>query len=326
MRRRWSRGLSFVIVLTLFLTIGEGAWAGGLRILIKQEATVEKESVTLGDIATFIPEEDGRVAALRELEVASAPSPGRDLTLGSRFLVYRLSAVMGGDPDVRVKIPQNLLVHREGQVVSVKKMAKIFRDYVFSHAPWPREGVKIDKVQVPGPVTLPVGRLAWETRERFNDDFVGETSLVVTFTVNGKAYRKVPVRGRIRVIRKVIRTARKIEKGEIIEEKNLLQASEISDRRSKDDVLRLDQVIGKRATTTIQSGKVIKLRMVEVPPAVKKGDRVVIRAENGSIEITALGRVLEDARSGEQVKVVNVTSGKELFATVVGHGQVAVSF
>ncbi|MFZ0451535.1 MAG: flagellar basal body P-ring formation chaperone FlgA [Desulfatiglandaceae bacterium] len=326
MSRKWSRYSSVAITLALFLAIGETAWAGDLQIRIKQKATVERDSITLGDIASFNPEEDERVAALRELEVASAPPPGRDLSLNSRFLIYRLSALMGGDPGVKVKVPQNLLVHRDGQVVSVKKLTKIFKDYVFNHAPWPREVMRVDKMNTPGPVTLPRGRLAWEARERTNGDFVGETSLVVAFTVNGKVYRKVPVSGRIWVTRKIIRTAKKIEKGEIIEEKNLLQVRESTDRLSKDNVTALNQVIGKRATTTIQSGKVIKLRMVEVPPAVKKGDRVVIRAENGSIEITALGRVLEDARSGEQVRVINVASGKELFATVVGHGQVAVTF
>ncbi len=326
MSGKWLRGSAVLIILALFLAIGETAWAGGLQVLIKQKATVERDSITLGDIASFTPQEDDRVAALRELEVASAPPPGRDLTLNSRFLIYRLSAVMGGDPEIRVKIPRNLLVHRDGQLVSVKKVTKIYRDYVFSHAPWPREAMTVDKVKVQGPVTLPQGRLAWKTGERTHGDFVGETSLVITFTVNGKVYRKVPVRGRIRVKRKVIRTAKKIEKGELIEKKDLLGISESTERISKDDITSLDQVIGKRATTTIQSGRVIKLRMVEVPPAVKKGDRVVIKAENGTIEITALGRVLEDARSGEQVRVINVSSGKELFATVVGHGQVAVAF
>ena len=326
MRIKWSIGSSAALILVLFLTMGNESWAGGLQILIKQKIAVESNTITLGDIASFTPKEDERVGALRELEVASAPPPGRDLTLNSRFLIYRLSAVLGNDPEIRVKIPQSLLVHRQGQTISVKKMTKIFRDYIARHAPWPKETTTVDRVKAQGPVTLPQGRLTWVTRERSRGDFVGETALVITFAVNGKAYRKVPVRGRIRVKRQVIRTARKIEKGEVIDMKKVVRTVENTDRISKDDIISLSQIIGKRATRSISNGTVIKQRMVEVPPAVKKGDRVVIKAENGTIEITALGKVLEDARSGEQVRVINVTSGKELFATVVGHGQVAVAF
>jgi flagella basal body P-ring formation protein FlgA len=66
--------------------------------------------------------------------------------------------------------------------------------------------------------------------------------------------------------------------------------------------------------------------MVEWPPMVQKGDRVIIKAENKLIKITALGKVLEDGRAGDQVKVMNISSGKEIWATVIGPGKVSVTF
>lgn len=318
---------SFFLIATLvFPALAAVSHAGELRIWIKAKATVTGDTIRLGDIATFSPRHDRRVAALREQKVASAPAPGRDLSLNSRFLIYRLSSLMDGDKQVRVKVPQDLLVHRDGQVISEKKMTDIFRRYVFDHSPWNRKDMELERVRVPGSVTLPCGRLSWEVQARNRGDFVGDVSLVISFSVDGRVYRKVPVNGWILVNRRVIKTARKIRKGEMIGPKDIVELTEKSMRPAGTEVQSPGQVIGKRAARTLQMGQVIKRGMVETPPTVRKGDRVLIKAENGSIAVSALGKVMEDGRSGQQIRVINISSGKEIFAKVVGPGQVRVSF
>jgi flagella basal body P-ring formation protein FlgA len=66
--------------------------------------------------------------------------------------------------------------------------------------------------------------------------------------------------------------------------------------------------------------------MVEEPPVVQKGSKVMIKAESDRILITTIGRALEDGRNGDLVKVVNVNSGKEIVARVKGPELVVVSF
>jgi len=318
---------SFFLIATLvFPVLVPVSHAGKLHIWIKEKATVTGDTIRLGDIATFSPRQDRRVPVLREQKVASAPAPGRDLALNSRFLIYRLSSLMDGDQQVRVKVPQDLLVHRNGQVISEKKMTDIFRQYVFSHSAWDRKDMELERVRVPGPVTLPCGHLSWEVQKRTGGDFVGDVSLVISFSVDGRVYRKIPVTGRILVNRRVIKTARKIRKGEILGPKDLVELTEKSMRPAGTEVQSLEQVIGKRAARTLQIGQVIKREMVEVPPTVRKGDRVIIKAENSSIAVSALGKVMEDGRSGQQIRVINISSGKEIFAKVVGPGQVRVTF
>lgn len=328
MRGKGTRPLYIFLIAGIFSFVcgGRTVHAGELRIWIKEKADVTGDAIALGDIASFVPERDSRVPALRKLEVGSAPAPGRDLVLNSRFLIYRLSSLMGGDHHVRVKVPENLIVHRTGQVVGVKKMTRIFKQYVFSHSPWKRKEMDFESVRVAGPLTLPRGHLSWEVEGRNGGDFVGDVSLVISFFVDGRLYRKVPVSGRILITRRVIRTARRILKGEVIGVKDLLKVTEQTSRIDRNELTRMDQIIGKRAARTLRMGQMITRVMVEVPPAVRKGDRVIIKAENRFIEVTALGRVMEDGRSGDQVRVINVSSGKEIFATVVGPGQVKVSF
>jgi flagellar basal body P-ring formation protein FlgA len=326
MARTLTRWVSFVALAIFWAVTGSPALASGLQVLIRDKVTIQGDNITLGDIASFTPPDDERVAQLRAIIVASAPLPGREVTLNSRFLIYRLSSVRGGDPDLRFRIPKDLQVHRAGQGVSTEKMIGIFKDYVFSHSPWSRKDMEFSRVNVPDNVILPRGRITWKVKDMSDGDFVGDTCLVISFSVDGRLYRKVSVSGRVLVSRKVITTAREVPRGQIIGRQDLVQVTRQSCALRADDFKTLNQIVGKRATRTIHAGWVVTRRMVEIPPVVRKGDRVIIKAENHSFEITALGRVLEDAHAGEQVKVVNVSSGKEIFATAVGPGQVRVTF
>jgi flagella basal body P-ring formation protein FlgA len=53
---------------------------------------------------------------------------------------------------------------------------------------------------------------------------------------------------------------------------------------------------------------------------------VLVRAGTDLISVTTNGKVMEDGRLGEEVRVLNMSSGKEIFATVKGPGQVEVIF
>ena len=46
--------------------------------------------------------------------------------------------------------------------------------------------------------------------------------------------------------------------------------------------------------------------MVELPPLVKKGDRVILLVENHQFKITALGEVKEEGRRGDLVNCQSV--------------------
>ena len=138
--------------------------------------------------------------------------------------------------------------------------------------------------------------------------------------------RKVPLTGKISVKQPVIRTARKISAGQIIHKEDLTVSVEHQLRIQDDMLTKTDEVVGKTASRSLQEGQLITGKMVQDPPLVEKGDRVIIKAENPKISVTTFGKVMEDGRAGDQVRVVNIGSGKEILATVMAPGQVAVSF
>lgn len=297
-----------------------------LDIRILERATVSGESVRLGDVAVFEPGDDLRVGALKEVQIASSPLPGSTLTLHSRYLIYRVGSAFSGMDDVRLKVPEALEVHRQGRVVGVSELEAIFRKHVLDHAPWDAERISFEKITVPGPIILPQGSMQWEVRKKRADEYAGDVSLVVSFRVNGRQVRKVAVMGRVLVNQDLLKASRKIAMGEVLDRDDLIRVTERQTHMRNNAVPHLEEAVGKRATRTIQPDQVLERNMIEEPPVVRKGDRVVIRAESAAVQVTAVGKVLQDGRSGDPVRVVNLESGREISGTVQGPGQISVAF
>lgn len=325
-----SRNLLRAVLLgaVFFLNAAGILNAGGpLEITVKEKATVRGDRVRLGDIATFSPSDDARVDHLRGLEISSSPSPGNKVELSSHFLIYKIGSAVGGDDSVRLLVPETLSINRTAQYLNTKELEDIFKDHILSHSPWPRDKIVFDRINTPGRMALPEGNLQWDVWERGNPDYIGNVFLTVDFRVNGQQVRKAALSGRISIRQDVVKAARKIRSGEVICEADLTLVKESHTGRNLKNVLTsVEEVVGKKATRNIQDGQRLTQPMIEEPPMVKKGKRVIIKAMNQTVQITTLGKVLEDGKAGDQVKVVNISSGREILATVTGPGVVNVHF
>jgi flagella basal body P-ring formation protein FlgA len=66
--------------------------------------------------------------------------------------------------------------------------------------------------------------------------------------------------------------------------------------------------------------------MLEVPPMVRKGDRVTLVVENTHFRITCVGEVKEEGRAGDRIKVTNISSKREVYGRVLDRYTVLVDF
>ncbi|MFC1822939.1 flagellar basal body P-ring formation chaperone FlgA [Thermodesulfobacteriota bacterium] len=297
-----------------------------LEIKVKEHAELKGEKIYLGDIASFFPETDARISELMKLEIAAAPAPGNTFRLNKRFLNYKIGSETDSQDDILLTVPSSLEVKRAAQLISSLQLEKIFKDYIKENAPWPENAIFFEKISVPGTLALPRGKLSWDVSGRHNQHYTGNVALTVNFQVDNNPIRKVSLTGRISITHKVLKAARRIKKGQMISEKDLALVTEKTIQMKKGILSDLDEAVGKRSVRSIRSGQILTPQMIEDPPLVKKGNRVLIKAENKLIKITTFGRVLEDGRAGDQVRVVNISSGKEIFATVWGRGVVQVDF
>jgi flagella basal body P-ring formation protein FlgA len=317
---------AFGILAALVVGWSAVADAEPLEVRFRDQVSVKGASLYLGEAASFDPAHDARVEGLRGIVLASTPSPGRTMILSSRYLVSTLNAALPDTRDIRFKLPDAMSVHREARVVGVDEMTEIFKQHVLKNASWPEESLHFDGVRVSGPVSLPTGDLTWEVKDRGNTDYLGDVALLICFLADGTMVRKVPLSGKVSLERPVVRTTRNIEAGRILEEQDLTVVKERRFDSGKDLLTDMGEAAGKKMLRSLDAGQLVERKMLEDPPLVKRGERVRIEAAAGQIRVMALGRVLQDGRAGEQVKVMNLMSGKEIHATVTGVGAVAVSF
>jgi flagella basal body P-ring formation protein FlgA len=320
--------IRILTILTLFILPAQllSTPCSALEIMINDRVHINGDTIYLGDIASFNPSHDSRISLLKGIEISMAPRPNADQRINKDLLFYKIGPHISNEKDIYLKVPENLFVHRNAQIISSDMISQIFTEHIISNSSWEPERISFERITVPESLALPIGSLKWEIEERLNNNYIGNISVTINFQVNGKLERKVRVSGRVSVSRDVVRTLKKIRSGETISAGDLSLVTVRCLKFKQNVITDIKDAVGKRAVRTIQANKKVLMGMIEDPPMVEKGDRVIIKAENSEIRITVTGKVLEDGRPGDLIRVVNINSGKELYATVRRPDLVEVSF
>src|SRR3546814_112487 len=72
----------------------------------------------------------------------------------------------------------------------------------------------------------------------------------------------------------------------------------------------IDQVVGQQARRNLKANDVLHPGMVEAARLVKRGDLVVVSAEDGRVAVRSQGIALQDGAEGASVQVRNSRSGR----------------
>jgi flagella basal body P-ring formation protein FlgA len=83
-------------------------------------------------------------------------------------------------------------------------------------------------------------------------------------------------------------------------------------------------LVGRRTLRPLAAGDVVTARSVRIPAAVRSGDRVVVRARVGDVEITTLGIAQQSGAVGDVIRLVNQDSRRGLRGRITGRGEVEV--
>ena len=199
-----------------------------LDIKIKDSLEIDDDTVYLGDIATFQPANDSRVARFKAIELTASPAPDTFRKINKDFILYKISNYINVEKDITLTVPDTITIERASQVIGEKTLKKIFQDYVMNNAPWERDQIVIDRIDSPPSIALPKGELDWDVKEKQNNNFIGNFSIMIDFKVNGDSQRKIIVSGKISVFRDVVKTARNINRGDIITSGDIVLVSEKS--------------------------------------------------------------------------------------------------
>jgi flagella basal body P-ring formation protein FlgA len=254
-------------------------------------ATVHEARVRLGDIAEIEGSDAELVARLRGIEVGRAPLPGVSRPIDLPYIRTRLRMQ---------QVDLGALVLAGPPSVSVTAGAPL------------------------SDLVLPAGVLELRVRTP-QQELTGSVAASVEAWVDGARVRSLSVPVRVGLQTDVLVAARVIPRHAVlaledvrVERRELLAGQEpVTDRLA---------LGGRRAVRQIAAGESILTAVLELPPLVQRGDRVLLVAEGRGVRAELAGEAREDGRAGQTIRVRNGASGREVYGQVEAAGQVRVGF
>ncbi|MEA1979640.1 MAG: flagellar basal body P-ring formation chaperone FlgA [candidate division Zixibacteria bacterium] len=153
---------------------------------------------------------------------------------------------------------------------------------------------------------------------------IGLYSVLVKIYKGSKLIETSQIRTRIRKFANVVTSIDKISRNdEITNEMIDVKRMEVTTLREK-AITNTENILGFRAERNIHKGQIITTGSVETFPDVERGEEVAIVYIEGAFKVSTVGKVLQEGRAGDYIKVKNKSSGKIVIARVVDGHSVAI--
>jgi flagellar basal body P-ring formation protein FlgA len=286
------------------------------RIVVSRQASVDDGSIRLGDLSEL----SGGAIEYAELELGSAPTPGATRRLSGSEILTRLRDAGLDEAAIRYQIPASVRVRRSAQELDSRTLEAAVREAVGVEL---QEGERLAAIETPRGVHLPVGAysLSVGALERRGS---GRGRVDVEVRQGDEVVAEVPVPLRLASSGLVVVARRPIEAGTLLGPADIAVERRPSSAIPRGGFADASEAVGKRARVALEAGRVLDHRSLESPPLVRRGDPVRIVIQRPGMVLSTVGRALENAAAGSVVRVVNPSSGRELAAEVIAHGQVRV--
>ncbi|MEN6332262.1 MAG: flagellar basal body P-ring formation chaperone FlgA [Smithella sp.] len=212
------------------------------------------------------------------------------------------------------------------KIIDQEKLNRAVGLHIEKNMPWEKGSMRFEVLSSPPQIVLPAGKITWKVDTRGNEDYLGETNLVLKLYNNGVLFREDPFRARIEVLREFVVSVKNMERNYVVGaedvslQKKWVRSIPLNSISDKSDV------IGKLLCVSVRPNTEITSSMLKAVNAVRRGKIVQVVLDSGAINITTIGMAEEDGVEGSFVRVRNISSNKIIYARVVGESKVKVDF
>ena len=316
-----------LLALALALAVPVAACATEAVRLVPETLT-HGEDILLAELGTV--EADAALAArLGALKIAPAPAPGVTVTLAAESIRTRLRQISPEAGRLQVTGAPRVMVTRAFNTVrgvdlveAVREQAKPRLDAAVQRG----EPVALVPITTPEDLKIPVGDLALDVRLNEMAPNAPTIAATVTVRVAGREHRSIPMTFQIKRLVRVAVVARSLEprRGLVPEDVRLEQRpiSEVP----PDALTDAGDLADLEVLRPVQPGEVLTPRAVRPKLAVKRGELVTLLLEGSGFRITTQGQASEDGRRGDSVRVMNLSSKREVMGRVEEGGLVKVPY
>jgi flagella basal body P-ring formation protein FlgA len=315
------------------------ASANAAEIRLRSGAHATGSVVRLGEVADIFDGTTGEIQALQQIELAPAPSVGKQRAItvrevqdtlerrGLNMVFHRISGasqvlVAPADNAPKPVARQKLLPMSSVQVAQRAvndAIVKCLQEATGSDEPWTIEtDLTTDQAQA---VLADVHNLK---ARGGSEPWIGKQSFEIAVqTDRGPA--AFAVEAKVSAPSAVVVTLQTVPRGTIV------QACDVALQRVKpgtyvDDAFRsLDDVIGREAVRAMAPGQIVDPQYVRMPTLVKRGSVVTVYVKSPGVRIRTTGKARTGGGEGETITVESLLDRKSFEARIVGIDQVEVN-
>lgn len=186
--------------------------------------------------------------------------------------------------------------------------------------------VHIQRITLTDALKLPEGVVDYEVVAPQQWEGWGAVSIAVIARQKDRVVRNITVRVDVDALANMVVALHQIGYGELISAADVVMQKHEITQNSHLAARTTDEVIGKKARTTLRANQPVRADQVEKVPLIKSGQMVTIVAENDVLKISVAGKARSSGAEGDTIRVQNLTSLKEIAAKVISATTVQVAF
>lgn len=293
------------------------------RVIVRPEVVVRGPEIHLGDIAEITSPDkafDRLVEDLKKLKLSDAPPPRTKTSIPGVKILQDIGSTGVDVQTIGYSIPQVVSIETAGREVSTAEVLAAAREKLAHDT---AVNVQIRDLSWEATQVIPTGSAA-VTVERLGLPSAGKLPLQVVVAVDGLPAARFLATAMVDDWREVPVLRKSLERGMLIEPDAVELVRLNLNQQPADVADGLDEVVGHRTKTRIEGGMTLRRSLIDIPPLVPKGKKVVAVFESGGLKATASGISLDDGLKGEIVKVRNESSKKIIKARVISADEVEV--
>ena len=317
-----------IIIFFAFILVFFGAGlinskeAKEISINVSPSAIVNSREYFLGDIAK-IQGPDIIKDQIEKIYIGFSPSLGKIRTISKRQITAKIKSVSWLPYDVKIILPESVIIKRASQILSEKQLKEIYINNVKQRLK--NKDFKIRDFKVRGSVLYPLGEINFRILGG-NIKPIKKTNFYFDVNVNGKKCGKIILSGWVDIFDNVVCFKNSFKRGHIIKNSDLFMRKLNLSLIPNNYIKNLDYALGMCIKRNVKSKDCLDRNMLENPPLIRKGDIVKLIAGKGNLRIEATGIAIKNGKLNDQITVKNISSKKIVSGKIIEKGIVNIFF
>jgi flagella basal body P-ring formation protein FlgA len=292
-------------LLVLFLVITTGVVSKAepaLRIYLPREVQVEKQVVTLGDVAVV----RGRTEITEKAEdinLGRLSAPSRDMIISRAMILCRLTGDGFEAGDIEITGAEKVIVSQRRQVIRADKIIKEAESFLKESFP-DKSVCRYETIGGVDDFVLPVEAKRIDLQASLAEDgSCNRMKVNVAIIADGAGVGVREVEFRPNYFCRQAVALRDIAQGEIITRDNIKVVQKVSRAAEASD---WQVPYGMAAKRPIAANSLVTPGMVgpvQQEVLVKRNKHVAVVFERPGLSLAAVGKAMEDGRAGDYIKV-----------------------